>query len=145
MVNLGNPELAFHTAMLPSGGVGLARMDSSSASISASPMALACPTRSPRSGAPSLGSRELCPPHRFLCRKLSEGVRGSLRPSILPVILRLSDFKTNEYARLIGGAGFEPKKITRCWASVAFAMPTAYAAGFAQDAPLWPGFATIWD
>ena len=64
MVNLGNPELAFHTAMLPNDGVGLARMEFIvSEHIGIHPMALACPDKvtSKKAGAPSPGSRATTP------------------------------------------------------------------------------------
>ena len=112
MVNLGNPDLAFRTAMMPNGGVGLARMEFIiSEHIGVHPMALMHPEK--------LNREELCriealsrnagSPRAFFVRTLAEGV-GTIAAAFWPkpVIIRLSDFKTNEYAQLLGGAAFEP-------------------------------------
>jgi pyruvate, water dikinase len=115
MVNLGNPELAYHTAMLPNGGVGLARMEFIiSEHIGVHPMALVAPEKVGSKAARAAIAR-LVPnyprPSDFFVEKLSEGV-GTIAAAFYPkpVIVRLSDFKTNEYASLIGGAGFEPRE-----------------------------------
>ena len=109
MVNLGNPDLAFRTAMMPNDGVGLARMEFIiSEHIGVHPMALVHPEKvadarsaraSPRWRATSRSPRE------FFVRTLAEGV-GTIAAAFYPkpVIVRLSDFKTNEYAQLLGGA-----------------------------------------
>jgi pyruvate,water dikinase len=115
MVNVGNPDLAFHTARLPVDGVGLARMEFIiSESIRAHPMALLDPDRveSPadrQSITDLIGGYESG--RDFFVEKLSEGV-GTIAAAFYPrpVIVRMSDFKSNEYARLIGGAGFEPSE-----------------------------------
>jgi pyruvate,water dikinase len=113
MVNLGNPDLAFAMSSLPVDGVGLARMEFIiSESIRAHPMALLDPgavddpderasiyemIRGYDSGAD------------YFVERLSEGV-GTIAAAFYPrpVIVRMSDFKTNEYASLIGGRQFEP-------------------------------------
>ncbi len=140
MVNLGNPERAFTTAMLPNDGVGLARMEFIIGEhIGIHPMALAEPERiaSPtdREAIMKLAAG-YDPPSRFFVEKLSEGV-GMIAAAFYPkpVIVRLSDFKTNEYAKLIGGAGFEPKEdnpMLGFRGASRYAHP-AYAAGFALE------------
>ncbi|HTW54772.1 MAG TPA: phosphoenolpyruvate synthase [Stellaceae bacterium] len=115
MVNLGNPELAFHTAMLPNDGVGLARMEFIiSEHIGIHPMALVHPERVESAKARAIIdrlTRGYQRPADYFIEKLAEGV-GTIAAAFYPkpVIIRLSDFKTNEYACLIGGAGFEPKE-----------------------------------
>jgi pyruvate, water dikinase len=140
MVNLGNPELAFGTAMLPNDGVGLARMEFIiSEHIGIHPMALASPDKvasSKARAAIARLTRRYAHPTDFFVEKLSEGV-GTIAAAFYPkpVIIRLSDFKTNEYARLIGGAGFEPKEANPMLGFRGAARYThpAYAAGFALE------------
>ncbi len=140
MVNLGNPELAFHTAMLPNDGVGLARMEFIiNQHIGVHPMALACPdkvTSAKARAAIARLVRNYSKPTDFFIERLSEGV-GTIAAAFYPkpVIIRLSDFKTNEYASLIGGAGFEPKEANPMLGfrgAARYAHP-AYAAGFALE------------
>ena len=115
MVNLGNPELAFHVAMLPNDGVGLARMEFIiSEHIGVHPMALVHPEKVESTKARTTIARLVRGydrPVDFFVEKLAEGI-GTIAAAFYPkpVIVRLSDFKTNEYASLIGGAGFEPKE-----------------------------------
>jgi pyruvate, water dikinase len=140
MVNLGNPALAFSTAMLPNDGVGLARMEFIiSEHIGIHPMALAEPEKvaSPaeREAIAKLAGRYRHPAD-FFVEKLSEGV-GTIAAAFYPkpVIVRLSDFKTNEYAKLLGGAGFEPREenpMLGFRGASRYAHP-AYAAGFALE------------
>lgn len=114
MLNLGNPELAFETSRLPVAGVGLARLEFIiNNAIRVHPRALleydtldiATRRRIDQitSGYPS--------PREFFIERLAEGV-GTIAAAFYPrpVIVRLSDFKSNEYASLIGGAGFEPEE-----------------------------------
>ncbi len=115
MVNLGNPDLAFKTAFLPSDGVGLARMEFIiNESIKAHPMALLHPERV-RDAAQRRQIEGLCrgyeSPADFFVKQLSEGV-GTIAAAFWPkpVVVRLSDFKSNEYASLIGGRYFEPEE-----------------------------------
>ncbi len=115
MVNLGNPDLAFKTAFLPSDGVGLARMEFIiNESIKAHPMALLHPERV-RDPAQREQIERLCrgydSPTDFFIKHLSEGV-GTIAAAFWPkpVVVRLSDFKSNEYAALIGGRFFEPEE-----------------------------------
>src|SRR6185312_13111957 len=106
---------AFRAAMLPSAGVGLARMEFIiQQHIGVHPMALAAP-ETIASGAARRAiarlTRGFAQPADFFVERLSEGV-GTIAAAFYPrpVIVRLSDFKTNEYAGLLGGAGFEPKE-----------------------------------
>ena len=140
MVNLGNPELAFHTAMLPNDGVGLARMEFIiSEHIGVHPMALAEPERVASKNvrhAIARLVRHYPEPTDFFIERLSEGI-GTIAAAFYPkpVIVRLSDFKTNEYASLIGGASFEPKEANPMLGfrgAARYAHP-AYAAGFALE------------
>jgi pyruvate,water dikinase len=140
MVNLGNPDLAFRTAMRPNDGVGLARMEFIiSDHIGIHPMALACPekvTSAADREAIARRTRHHSTPTAFFVERLSEGV-GTIAAAFhpKPVIVRLSDFKTNEYAKLLGGADFEPKEenpMLGFRGAARYAHP-AYAAGFALE------------
>ena len=140
MVNLGNPELAFKTAMLPNDGVGLARMEFIiSEHIKVHPMALVSPEKVVSAPARKMIqrlTRNYANPMDYFIEKLSEGV-GTIAAAFYPkpVIVRLSDFKTNEYARLLGGAGFEPKEenpMLGFRGAARYSHP-AYAAGFALE------------
>jgi pyruvate,water dikinase len=139
MVNLGNPELAYHTAMLPNDGVGLARMEFIiSEHIGIHPMALVAPDKVAMTARAAIARlvKNYAQPADFFIEKLSEGV-GTIAAAFYPkpVIVRLSDFKTNEYASLIGGAGFEPKEdnpMLGFRGASRYAHP-AYAAGFALE------------
>jgi pyruvate,water dikinase len=113
MVNLGNPDLAFGMSSLPADGVGLARMEFIiSESIRAHPMALLDPERV-EDPAERAKIYEMIRGHaggtEYFVERLSEGV-GTIAAAFYPkpVIVRMSDLKTNEYASLIGGRGFEP-------------------------------------
>ena len=140
MVNLGNPELAYHTAMLPNDGVGLARMEFIiSEHIGIHPMALVSPDKvGSKTARAAIGRRvrNYARPADYFVEKLSEGV-GTIAAAFYPkpVIVRLSDFKTNEYASLLGGAGFEPKEdnpMLGFRGASRYAHP-AYADGFALE------------
>jgi pyruvate,water dikinase len=140
MMNLGDPDLAFKSAMLPNDGVGLARMEFIiNEHIGVHPMALAAPEKvgsaKARAAIKRL-TRRYERPADFFIEKLAEGV-GTIAAAFYPrpVIVRLSDFKTNEYARLIGGAGFEPREdnpMLGFRGAARYAHP-AYAAGFALE------------
>ncbi len=113
MINLGNPDLAFTTRFLPNDGVGLARLEFIiNTHIKAHPMALLHPEkiidRETREAVESLSSGYTDGADYFV-RKLSEGV-GTIAAAFWPkpVIVRMSDFKTDEYASLLGGRDFEP-------------------------------------
>lgn len=140
MVNLGNPEIAFKTAMMPNDGVGLARMEFIiNQHIGIHPMALARlekveSVRDRRTIKKITSSYNK--PSDFFVERLSEGI-GIIAAAFYPrpVIVRLSDFKTNEYAKLLGGASFEPKEenpMLGFRGAARYAHP-AYAEGFALE------------
>ncbi len=115
MINIGNPDIAFTTAMIPNDGVGLARMEFIINSyIKIHPMALInfdqVSNKSVRKEIENLTfgyeSKE-----SYFVEKLAQGV-GTIAAAFYPkpVIVRMSDFKTNEYASLIGGQYFEPQE-----------------------------------
>jgi pyruvate,water dikinase len=113
MMNVADPGKAFRFAMLPNDGVGLARMEFIVAEqIRAHPMALLRPgeIRDPAERAEierlTTGRADK---GEYFVERLAEGV-GTIAAAFHPrdVIVRLSDFKTNEYAKLLGGAAFEP-------------------------------------
>jgi pyruvate,water dikinase len=140
MVNLGNPEIAFKTAMMPTDGVGLARMEFIiNQHIGVHPMALAKPEQVKSTKDRQLIkllTRHYKKPSDFFVERLSEGV-GTIAAAFYPdsVIVRLSDFKTNEYASLTGGADFEPHEenpMLGFRGAARYAHP-AYAAGFALE------------
>ncbi|WP_049820459.1 phosphoenolpyruvate synthase [Bradyrhizobium japonicum] len=140
MVNLGNPELAFKTAMMPNDGVGLARMEFIiNQHIGIHPMALAKPKQVKSAKDRRLIeqiTRRYRKPSDFFVERLSEGV-GTIAAAFFPrpVIVRLSDFKTNEYANLRAGADFEPREenpMLGFRGAARYAHP-AYAAGFALE------------
>jgi pyruvate,water dikinase len=113
MVNLGNPDLAFHVSQLPCDGVGLARMEFIiTEHIRLHPMAALHPERIPdaaeRARVQALW-RGYPDGATYFVERLAEGV-GTIAAAFhpRPVIVRLSDFKTNEYASLVGGRAFEP-------------------------------------
>ena len=115
MLNLGDPGLAFKTSFLPNDGVGLARMEFIiNQSIKAHPMALLYPekVRDPkqREQIETL-TRGYDDPVDFFIKHLSEGV-GTIAAAFWPkpVVVRMSDFKSNEYASLIAGQYFEPQE-----------------------------------
>lgn len=115
MMILGNPEEAFHYAKIPNDGVGLARLEFIISSyIKIHPMALIKFDELPE-GETKEKIRELTKGYetkpQYFVDKLAEGVAtiaAAVYPN--PVIVRMSDFKSNEYANLIGGEFFEPKE-----------------------------------
>ena len=115
MMNLGNPEQAFSLSKIPNDGVGLARMEFIINNyIKIHPMALVHPERitdeAERKEMDDLtfGYEDK---EEYFVEKLAHGV-GTIAAAFYPkpVIVRLSDFKTNEYASLIGGRYFEPEE-----------------------------------
>jgi len=140
MINLGNPDLAFKTSFLPSDGVGLARMEFIiSESIKAHPLALLHPERVTDPAA----RQELARLTRgypdgasFFTGRLAEGI-GTIAAAFWPkpVVVRMSDFKTNEYASLLGGEAFEPAEANPMLGfrgASRYAHP-AYTEGFALE------------
>jgi pyruvate,water dikinase len=115
MINLGNPEVAFGTSMIPNDGVGLARLEFIINSyIKIHPMALVHPEKV-ADEAVRKQIEELTFGYanktEYFIEKLAEGV-GTIAAAFYPrpVVVRLSDFKSNEYANLIGGEDFELKE-----------------------------------
>ncbi|WP_226661522.1 phosphoenolpyruvate synthase [Microbulbifer aggregans] len=140
MINLGSPEQAFRLSALPCDGVGLARMEFIvNEHIKAHPMALACPEQvSDERDRDALNAltANYESGSEFFIQKLSEGI-GTIAAAFYPrpVIVRTSDFKTNEYARLIGGSSFEPHEenpMLGFRGAARYAHP-AYAQGFALE------------
>ena len=115
MLNLGNPALAFKTSFLPNDGVGLARMEFIiSEDIRVHPLALLHPEKVDDPDARRTIDRlthDYPDGSTFFVERLSEGI-GTIAAAFWPkpVVVRMSDFKTNEYASLIGGAAFEPSE-----------------------------------
>jgi pyruvate,water dikinase len=140
MVNIGNPDTAFKTRFLPNDGVGLARMEFIVAEhIRIHPMALVHPERvgdaAVRAEIERL-TRQYGSPADYFVRELSEGV-GTIAAAFYPrpVIVRMSDFKTNEYASLVGGTFFEPVEANPMLGFRGASRYThpAYAEGFALE------------
>jgi pyruvate,water dikinase len=112
MMNVGDPDHAFAVSRLPNDGVGLARLEFIiNNHIGIHPMALVnYPDLRNRKDVEEISGRILEEdPKEFFVRCLSEGV-GRIAAAFYPkpVIVRMSDFKSNEYARLIGGSEYEP-------------------------------------
>lgn len=112
MLNLANPEIAFETSMLPNAGVGLARMEFIiNNSIRIHPNALINHALLPQDVQQQISeiTAGYASHTDFYVQRLAEGIStiaAAFYPK--PVILRLSDFKSNEYAALIGGDFYEP-------------------------------------
>src|SRR3954468_8963568 len=110
-MNVGNPDLAFEFAQLPNAGVGLARLEFIINGIGVHPKACLeydkLPTELKKKVAEK--ARGYADPHTFFREKMVEGVAtiaAAFWPK--PVIVRLSDFKSNEYRKLLGGERYEP-------------------------------------
>ena len=114
MMNIGNPSLAFDFAQLPNAGVGLARLEFIiNNNIGVHPKAiLDYPHIDPElKKAVESVARGHASPKAFFIDKVTEGVStiaAAFWPK--PVIVRLSDFKSNEYRKLIGGNRYEPEE-----------------------------------
>jgi pyruvate,water dikinase len=112
MMNVANPERAFDFAMLPNAGVGLARLEMIIAShIGVHPKALLEYDKQTAETKKKIDERMAgySDPVQFYVDRLAEGIAtitAAFAPN--PVIVRLSDFKSNEYANLIGGDKYEP-------------------------------------
>ncbi|MDO8654445.1 MAG: phosphoenolpyruvate synthase [Undibacterium sp.] len=140
MLNIGNPDIAFKSTFLPNDGIGLARMEFIVADhIKAHPMALAHPEKIPdqkvRESIEKL-THLFEQPADYFVQQLSEGV-GTIAAAFYPkpVIVRMSDFKTNEYASLLGGKWFEPEEENPMLGFRGASRYThpAYADGFALE------------
>ena len=114
MMNVGNPELAFDFAQTPNDGVGLARLEFViNNMIGIHPKAILEIDQVPASLREEIRrrSRGYASPETFYVEKLVEGVAtiaAAFYPK--PVIVRLSDFKSNEYRKLLGGDIYEPEE-----------------------------------
>ncbi|HNS92925.1 MAG TPA: phosphoenolpyruvate synthase [Thauera sp.] len=114
MMNVGNPELAFEFAQIPNGGVGLARLEFViNNMIGIHPKAILDIGQVPASLRDEINrrSRGYATPKQFFIEKLVEGVAtiaAAFYPK--PVIVRMSDFKSNEYRKLLGGEIYEPEE-----------------------------------
>ncbi len=112
MMNVGDPDRAFAASIYPNDGVGLARLEFIiNNHIGIHPMALVnYPNLKKREDIGIIGKRiGEEDPKEFFVRSLAEGIAkiaAAFYPK--PVIVRMSDFKSNEYARLIGGLEYEP-------------------------------------
>ena len=115
MMNVGDPDIAFSLASLPVDGIGLARMEFIINNyIKAHPMALVHPERTEervQKAIAELATPYKGDPEQFFVKTLSEGV-ATIASSVYPkpCVIRMSDFKTNEYATLLGGTVFEPQE-----------------------------------
>jgi len=115
MVNIGAPDIAFKTSFLPNSGVGLARIEFILADkIRIHPLALyhydSLKDRKTKSEIDRITS-DFKDKKQYFIDKLAEGI-SQIAAAFYPksVIVRLSDFKTNEYAALVGGKIFEPEE-----------------------------------
>ena len=115
LMNVGNPEQAFNLAAIPCDGVGLARLEFIIANhIRVHPMALLQPERvcdaAERQAIAAL-TADYATPADYYVDLLAQGM-GRIAAAFYPrpVILRFSDFKSNEYANLLGGRSFEPSE-----------------------------------
>jgi pyruvate,water dikinase len=112
MMNVGNPELAFEFQRLPNEGVGLARLEFIiNRNVGIHPKALLELDRQPAELKREIETRiaGYASPKEFYIRKIAEGV-ATIASAFFPkkVIVRLSDFKSNEYKNLLGGDRYEP-------------------------------------
>ena len=114
MMNVANPERAFDFGQLPNAGIGLARLEMIIAShIGVHPKALLEYDQQDATTKKAIDERiaGYADPVSFYVDRLAEGI-ATLTASVAPnpVIVRLSDFKSNEYANLIGGRRYEPEE-----------------------------------
>ncbi|GAA4418867.1 phosphoenolpyruvate synthase [Advenella faeciporci] len=114
MMNVGNPQLAFDFSQIPNSGVGLARLEFIiNNNINIHPKAvLDYPNvDGDLKKAVESAARGYASPRAFFVEKLAEGVAtiaAAFYPK--PVIVRMSDFKSNEYRKLVGGSRYEPEE-----------------------------------
>ncbi|MGB7398734.1 phosphoenolpyruvate synthase [Castellaniella sp.] len=114
MMNVGNPQLAFDFSQIPNSGVGLARLEFIiNNNINVHPKAILDYPNvdSDLKKAVESAARGYASPRAFFVEKLAEGIAtigAAFYPK--PVIVRLSDFKSNEYRKLVGGSRYEPEE-----------------------------------
>lgn len=114
MMNVGNPQLAFDFSRVPNKGVGLARLEFIiNNNINVHPKAvLDYPNvDSELKQAVESAARGYASPRAFFVEKLAEGI-ATIAAAFYPksVIVRMSDFKSNEYRKLVGGSRYEPEE-----------------------------------
>lgn len=138
-MNLANPDQAFSLASLPVDGIGLARMEFIiNEYIKVHPMALVHPEQVDEATRAKISrmSTAYDSPTDFFVKTLAEGV-ATIAASVypLPCVVRMSDFKTNEYATLLGGSFFEQEEENPMIGFRGAARYThpAYAEGFALE------------
>ena len=140
MMNVGNPEEAFGYSAIPNDGVGLARMEFIIANhIKAHPLALIhfdeLEDELAKYKIAEL-TAEYADKPQFFIDKLAQGI-GAIAAAFYPkpVIVRLSDFKSNEYANLLGGKQFEPKEENPMigWRGASRYYDERYREGFALE------------
>jgi len=140
MMNLGNPYKAFEASFLPNDGVGLARIEFIVGStIGIHPVALLHPekVKDPKVRRRiDTAAAGYASPADFFVKKMAEGV-GTIAAAFhpRPVIVRFSDFKSNEYAALIGGRELEPHEENPMlgYRGAARYVSAAYRDGFALE------------
>ena len=139
MMNLANPDQAFGLASLPVDGIGLARMEFIiNEYIKTHPMALVHPEKLDEKTRQSIAtlSSAFADPVDFFVKTLSEGV-ATIAAAVYPkpCVVRMSDFKSNEYATLLGGKPFEPVESNPMigFRGAARYSHPAYAEGFALE------------
>ncbi len=140
MMNVGNPEEALGCAAIPNDGVGLARMEFIIANhIKAHPLALIYfDTLEDELAKYKIAelTAQYTDKTEFFIDKLAQGI-GTIAAAFYPkpVIVRLSDFKSNEYANLLGGKQFEPKEENPMigWRGASRYYDERYREGFALE------------
>jgi pyruvate,water dikinase len=140
MMNVGSPEIAFKQSAIPNDGVGLARMEFIFANwVQVHPLALTryetlAPDVRAKVDEVTAGYADKI---EFFVDKLAQGI-GTIAAAFYPkdVILRLSDFKTNEYAHLVGGDQFEPEEANPMigWRGASRYYHPDYREGFVLEA-----------
>ncbi|NCT81514.1 MAG: phosphoenolpyruvate synthase [Comamonadaceae bacterium] len=135
MMNVGNPQLAFNFAQMPSSGVGLARLEFIiNNNIGVHPKAILDYPNIDADLKKAVESvaRGHASPRAFYVDKLAEGI-ATIAAAFFPrpVIVRLSDFKSNEYRKLIGGTRYEPDEENPM---LGFRGASRYISGEFQDA-----------
>ena len=114
MMNLGNPQLAFEYSQIPNDGIGLARLEFIiNNNVGIHPQAILDYPNVSKNVKREIDKKVFGyeSPIKFYTGKIIEGVStiaAAFYPK--PVIVRLSDFKSNEYSKLIGGANYEPNE-----------------------------------
>jgi pyruvate,water dikinase len=136
LLNAGNPEHSLRQSLLPSDGVGLARMEFVFAGwVGVHPLALTRYATLPIAVQREVDAKTAgyADKSAYFVDRLAQGI-GTIAAAFYPrlVILRFSDFKTNEYARLLGGAAFEPTEENPMlgWRGASRYYPPQYKEGF---------------